>query len=270
MGKGRIDRHILILLFGIFSLLAACSNNEQGGMTESTESAEGEENNPEDFEPVTLLMMTHWDDGQFAHHFKNHLEEKYPHITLEHVRATKDEIEEEVFAKNLQPDIIMTSVDDYYLDMDLLLDLNPLIELFNFDLERLDPSIVNYLEEMSNDGELNGLPFVRPEYALVYNPDIFDLFGVDYPTDDMTWEEVIELARQVTGERDGVQYRGLHPGLPGLFDFMLRQVEDAQLVDPETHEPMIEQNEAFKMYLQRLEVVYSIPGNEMNLVMETE
>ena len=276
MSKSSIGKFIMVLLFGAFIVLTACDedNNVNKDMTNvetnddhsgNLDHDENEQNVDEDnLEPVTLLMMTHWNDGQFEHHFKNHLEEKYPHITLEHVRATKDDIEEEVFAKDLKPDIIMTSVDNYYLDIDLLLDLNPLIDSFNFDLDRLDPSIVNYLEEMSNEGELNGLPFVRPEYALVYNPDIFDMFGVDYPTDNMTWDEVIELARQVTGEKNGVQFRGLHPGLPGLFEFMLQQVENSHLVDPDTHEPVIEQNEPFKIYLQRLETIYSIPGNEMN------
>src|SRR5699024_12294781 len=117
------------------------------------------------------------------------------------------------------------------LDMNLLLDLNPLIEFNDFELDRLEPSILEYLEEMSHDGELNGLPYIRPEYALVYNKDIFDLFGVSYPEDNMTWDEVIDLAQEVTGERNGVQYRGLHAALPGVFEFMLSQVEDTYLVD---------------------------------------
>src|SRR5690625_3617830 len=264
MGKWKLDRHILLLLFGIFMLLAGCASGEVDG--EGQGNAGDTENNDhvnntdvdanhaenvseeENLEPVTLLMMTHWEDGQFENRLKSHVEDKYPHITLEHVRSTMDEIEENVFAKNLEPDIIMTSVTDYYLEMDLLLDLHPLIDKNNFDLDRLDSSILKYLEDMSNDGELNGLPFIRPEYALVYNPEIFDLFGVPYPTDNMTWDEVIELAYEVTGERNGVHYRGLHPGLPGQFDFMMRQVENNLLVDPETHEPIIEESEPFKIY----------------------
>ena len=237
-------------------------NENEASESESNNNNENE-NDEEDLEPVTLLMMTHWDDGQFENRIKSHVEDKYPHITIEHIESKMDEIEEKVFAKGFQPDIIMTSVNDYYLDMDLLLDLNPLIESNDFDLDRIEPSILEYLEEMSHDGELNGLPYIRPEYALVYNKDIFDLFGVSYPEDNMTWDEVIDLAQEVTGERNGVQYRGLHAALPGVFEFMLSQVEDTYLVDPETHEPIIDESETFKLYLQRLEEVYRIPGNEM-------
>jgi len=234
------------------------TENENNNDTENTNNDDNSVGGEEDFEPVTLLMVTHWDDNQFEHNFKNHLEDAYPHITLEHVQSRYDELEENVFAKNLEPDIMMTVPSEYLLEIDLLMDLNPLIEKNNFDLNRLEPGIMSYLEAMSNDGELNGLPFIRPEYALVYNPDIFDTFGVPYPTDDMTWEEVIELAYEVTGERNGVEYKGLHPG---NFDFMMRQLENPHLVDPETHEPIIDQNEPFKIYLQTLEEVFGIPGN---------
>ena len=271
MGKRKASKLLFFVLLLVFTcIMAACSNSNQtsgeknkdddtnqsentnNGTTDSGDSEEGEP------EPVTLLMMTHWGDEQFEQNFKQHIEKEFPHITLEHVSSNWRDIEENVFAKNLEPDIIMTSVTKHYLDMDLLADHTPLIEKHNFDLDSLDQSILTYLTDMSNEGELNGLPYIRPEYALVYNPDIFDLFGVEYPTDGMTWDEVIELAKKVTGERNGVAYRGLHPG-----SHMFTQVPDSLLVDPETDEPIVDQSEPFKIYLERLEEIYSIPGNEM-------
>ncbi|WP_285848327.1 hypothetical protein [Paenibacillus sp. MER TA 81-3] len=36
----------------------------------------------------------------------------------------------------------------------------------------------------------------------------------------MTWDETLELAKQVTAERDGVKYKGLSFGynIPGMVD----------------------------------------------------
>src|SRR5699024_11488474 len=102
------------------------------------------------------LMITDCDDGQLENTIKRRVKNKYTNITIEHIESKMDEIEEKVFAKGFQPDIIMTSVNDYYLDMDLLLDLNPLIESNDFDLDRIEPSILEYLAEMSHDGELTG------------------------------------------------------------------------------------------------------------------
>lgn len=269
------QRMVLSIVLFLVLLLFGCSsdndtsqtptNNEENNLTNiennnnDDNSNEGIDNNLEDdLEPVTLLMVTHWGDGQFEENFKQHVEEALPHITLEHVQSRQDELEENVFAKNLKPDIMMASVTDYLIEIDLLLDLYPLIEKFGFDLGRLEPGIMDYLKNMSHEGELNGLPLIRPEYALVYNPDIFDLFGVSYPRDGMTWEEVIDLAREVTNQINDVHYRGFHPG---DFDFMMRQIPTAEYVDPETHEPTIADSEPFRIYLERLEATYNIPGN---------
>lgn len=272
-------RHYTI--FGCLLLLAllllGCSGeNEADGSVENNENIENQtknnnNNDNEDdplegeLEEVTLYMVTHWDDAQFEHNFKSHVEEKFPHITLEHIHSRYDELEENVFAKNLRPDILMNSVSDYLIEIDLLLDLYPLIEKFGFDLDRLEPGIMGYLKDMSNVGELNGLPLIRPEYALVYNPDIFDLFGVPYPTDGMTWDEIIELASKVTGEMNGVHYRGLHSG---SYHHKMTQLEDSLLVDPETHEPIIDQNENYRLYLERLQAILNIPGNGFETVAE--
>src|SRR5699024_11522958 len=50
----------------------------------------------------------------------------------------------------------------------------------------------------------------------------------------------------------------------GQYNVRKRQLEeDAFLVEPQTHKPINDQNEAFKIYLERLEAVWSIPGNGM-------
>src|SRR5690625_7555193 len=119
----------IILLFGLFIVLVACSSDDQGAATEpdnnvegkeepdNTESPEnsGEANTEEDFEEVTLLMVTHGSDEQFEHNFKSHLEDKYPHMTLEHIQSRHDELEENGSAKNLEPDLMMTSASNYLL-----------------------------------------------------------------------------------------------------------------------------------------------------------
>src|SRR5690625_8001127 len=76
-------------------------NENEASESESNNNNENE-NDEEDLEPVTLLMMTHWDDGQFENRIKSHVEDKYPHITIEHIESKMDEIEEKVFAKGFR------------------------------------------------------------------------------------------------------------------------------------------------------------------------
>ncbi|KRG11740.1 hypothetical protein ACA29_15285 [Lederbergia galactosidilytica] len=56
------------------------------------------------------------------------------------------------------------------------------------------------------------LPFQSPRNVMYYNKDIFDMVGEPYPEVGLTWPEAVELARKLTIERDGVQYRGLDIG----------------------------------------------------------
>ncbi len=133
--------------------------------------------------------------------------------------------------------------------------MNDLIEEFEYDLDRFEPAIIDYIR--NEDGEIKALPAGRPMYALHYNKDVFDTIGVDYPKDDMTWEEVVELAEQLTQERDGTQYRGLDLDVP--YDAYTQFSQNS--VDPDTNEVLIQESEAYRRYLEMIQNVTSIPGN---------
>ncbi len=80
-------------------------------------------------------------------------------------------------------------------------------------------------DQVTVDGKLYELPFRNDFWVLFYNKDIFDNAGVDYPTNDMTWDEYDELARKVTDTTFGSQVYGAHYhtwrstiGLMGVLD----------------------------------------------------
>lgn len=89
-----------------------------------------------------------------------------------------------------------------------------------------------------------------------YNKDVFDLLGVEYPTDGMTWEEVVELAKETTRELNGVQYLGLDLDVP--YDAWTQFSVSA--MDPETDEVVIANSEEYKRFFQLLQDVLTIPG----------
>ena len=65
-------------------------------------------------------------------------------------------------------------------------------------------------ERVTVDGSLYQMPFGSSFWVMYYNKDIFDAAGVDYPTNDMTFEEYDELARKVTDTTFGAQIYGAH------------------------------------------------------------
>ncbi|MCI5699872.1 MAG: sugar ABC transporter substrate-binding protein [Lachnospiraceae bacterium] len=75
------------------------------------------------------------------------------------------------------------------------MDLTPLFEQNEYDLSNYGTVIDQH---MTFGGDVYALPFRTNDWVLFYNKDIFDAAGVNYPSDDMTWEEVGELAKEIT------------------------------------------------------------------------
>ncbi|MBO0994727.1 ABC transporter substrate-binding protein [Bacillus sp. SD088] len=231
-----------ILLFGI-AVLSGCTSKTK------TESA----NNGEP-DPITLKI--HFaEDEAFIDAFIKPAEEKFPYITFEHVEGDL----EELIAARKAPDILWFWDQgwlEHASELEMTYDMRELIEETGFDISRFNPNQLAEWQEFSGE-ELWVLPMSSDRFALMYNKDIFDLFGVEYPADGMTWEEVVDLARKLTGERNGMEYQGLYmpkSGAPIAWTA-------GNLVDPETDEPLWTNNDTVRNFFELYKEVYSIPGN---------
>ena len=56
----------------------------------------------------------------------------------------------------------------------------------------------------SNDGKIYGVPVSVVTSCLYYNKDLFDQAGVEYPSDDWTWEDVEKASKEIQSKIDGV------------------------------------------------------------------
>ncbi len=91
-----------------------------------------------------------------------------------------------------------------YMENDLILNLDDYIA----NDDAID--IANYYEGIVDLYKSNGVQYAIPKdhdtIALLYNKAIFDKYGVEYPTDDWTWEDVLAAATAITeaGKDDGI------------------------------------------------------------------
>ncbi len=67
----------------------------------------------------------------------------------------------------------------------------------------LDDFYQGALDSYTWDGKLMALPFVSSPELLFYNVDKFDEAGLDYPTNDWTYEDLKETALQLTLDSNG-------------------------------------------------------------------
>ncbi len=65
-------------------------------------------------------------------------------------------------------------------------------------------------DQITVNDNLYELPFRSDFWVLYYNKDVFDKAGVEYPTNDMTFEQYDELARKLTNPEPGSEVFGAH------------------------------------------------------------
>ena len=91
-----------------------------------------------------------------------------------------------------------------YMENDLILPLDDYIAAD----DAID--LANYYDGIVELYKSNGVQYALPKdhdtIALLYNKAIFDKYGVDYPTDDWSWDDVLAAATKITeaGKDDGV------------------------------------------------------------------
>ncbi|WP_168735472.1 ABC transporter substrate-binding protein [Cohnella fermenti] len=167
-------------------------------------------------EPLTLTFYSTsgtFPDVEFNTLIADPIHAKYPNVTIERITPAANTTNEEVLS-TYTPDIIYSSSSSHanIIRTGVYEDLRPYIEKFGFDTSRIKPILWNYAQELTKGkgDQIWIIPFNANQHVLYYNKDIFDKFGVPYPTDEQqTWDDVIEIAKKLTRTVNGVHYVGL-------------------------------------------------------------
>lgn len=146
------------------------------------------------------LNIGYFSEQQFENRYSSLLSIEYPQLNY-NIIPTNELIKGK---QSIQEWTAENAVDLIYLPPDqiqsfsnngLIQELDPYIQKTSFPLEAYVPSAVKLMKQYG-DGKLYGLAPNFYSRALVYNPRIFEQYGIPYPEDQMTWEELIEIARQ--------------------------------------------------------------------------
>ncbi|WP_062109955.1 ABC transporter substrate-binding protein [Bacillus niameyensis] len=259
---------ILVMFTFLCLIFTGCSNqtntdskeNETNAndQTDETSNEPTEQNTDEDpEEKVKITIAYQWGEDAFNKRYRP-IEEYLGNVEIEFVASTNTlQGFEEMFAAGIKPDIIVDQNIFALQDLDVIYPLDDLLEQSGFDVGIFDQPLLDSLRAYDDEGRTIGLPDGTSVIGLYYNKDVFDLFGIDYPDPEkpMTWQEVLDLARKMTVERDGVQYIGLD----GMSRFALQQFAPTA-TNPETGEVLINEREAYKRYFDLVAEFYNIPG----------
>lgn len=209
-------------------------------------------------DPVTLTVWNQsagiLNDEDLETFLGKPVRNKYPNISFQLVTGTTLD---QMITSGEIPDLITTSNPYLYglIQYKLADNLNEMIKQESIDMKRFEPAVTDALKLYGEHGETFGMPFAMNYGITLYNKAIFDKFGVPYPTDHMTWEQMIELSRRITRKDGADEYIGFDPG---SVQTMIRP-RTLPVVDA-AREKAAFNTEPIKEIFGYLQKLYGIPG----------
>lgn len=236
-------------------LLSACGGtNNTPAATEKVTPVEVKK------DPVTLTVYfqypNDWPEEEFMKTFAEPLMKKYPHMTIKYIPGGKLS---ELIAAGGQIDIVFASIGkvaESLMDYKLETDITAMMKKNNYNTNHLDQTMVDAAKQIAGGG-MYGLPVYTMPQAIYYNKDLFDKFGVPYPKDGLSWDQVYELSKSLTRNEGGVQYYGFGTSYGHLA--MLNQ-QSIPIVYTDTKRSTFDKDEKWRSFADNLIRFYKLPG----------
>lgn len=248
-------------------MLAACGSGTGGGGAapgagsgKPGESAAAPAPRKDPVELSIINGMSTMTDEQFMEEYGKPIMAKFPHVKIKYFIGNSSKTMTERITAGEPIDIIFASSGltvESLIDHNLQYDISGLIKSYQYDLNRIEPTSIEFQKKLANGG-IYGLPINTNTLALFYNKDIFDKFGVSYPKEGMTWDEMYDLAKKMSRQDSGIQYRGFVMSFPHMF--RLNQLS-VPFVDPQTNKPTFD-SDGFKKLTENFARFFALPGNE--------
>lgn len=243
-----------VLIFTMTAaLLGACSGAGSGGDGNKAKEGQGTEKPVKDItkEPAEIVFYSNNGDPteSFDFRFGDSLRKKFPNYTIKYIMRGQGTNLPELLAAGTRFDIFFTTIgnfENFAFDSAIEYDMTGLIESSKVDLNRFEPTIIDAIKQTSG-GKMYALPVFNTNLVLYYNKTLFDKFGVAYPKNGMTWEQVTELSKRLSRSEGGTQYYGFTQS--PLHSVRMRQLP-IPLADLKTDTPTINTDDRWKTYFQ--------------------
>ncbi len=157
------------------------------------------------FKGKTVLRAAYWGDIKEVEIITNSVKrfkQKNPgiEVQLEKLPAGDAYIEKMLtqIAGGNPPDVMFVNAERFivFAEKGVLMSLNDFIKKENFPLNKFYKKIV---DKFTVNGNVYALPRdIAPVCVVYYNKDLFDKAGVKYPTNDWTWNDLLNKAKKLT------------------------------------------------------------------------
>lgn len=196
--RGKILALVLILAF----VIAGCGQNETGNGTADANETSGENKGTEkNDENVEITFMNYSSSGANEETLVKMVaafEKENPGIKVNIQTYGFGDYFQQLatnVAGGSTPDVFELNIENFR----AYATKNVIAEIKGVDTSQIHPTT---LKAFAIDGVQYGLPTKFSNVVMIYNKDLFDQAGVDYPTKDWTWEDELAAAETIRGLGD--------------------------------------------------------------------
>lgn len=244
-----------LFLLTLATVLGACTGKPQSkqadadnGTRTSTDSLIPKNDKGD---PVEIVFYTNNGDSEasFDYRYGDTIRKKFPNYSIKYIPRTQGTNLDELLTNGTRFDIFFQSIgnfEEWAFPFGIEYDMSELIKKHQVDLNRFEPTIINAIQQASG-GKLFGIPVQTNNLVLYYNKDIFDKFGVEYPKDGMTWEEMVKLSLRLSRNDGNRQYLGYVHSPSHTIRMNPMSIPN---VDVKTGQPTIYKDEHWKTFYE--------------------
>jgi len=192
---------VMAIVLCVLMVATACGSQAPAA-NDSTSSAGNSDTSSPDTEKITIKFEQFSGSGDTEAYLKQMIEEYnklHPNVTIELQTIGFGGYFNQLMAKvagGQAPDVFELNYENFvsYAKKGVLLPLDDLIQKSGYDISKYNPMALNAFK---TDGIQYGLPNSFSTVLLFYNKDLFDRANVPYPTNDWTWDDVLEAAKKI-------------------------------------------------------------------------
>lgn len=191
--KGKFG--LLAILLAIAVIVAGCGGN-------AATNGSGSSGGKTSADKIEIRVAT-WDTApemmDILNTAKAQFEKSNPHVTVKIEASQYDNYMTKLqtqLAAGEPPDLIQIGERDLnrYIGKGIVIDLVPYLENTTY----LDELVPGLEEIITIEGKVPAIPAAPSSPAMFYNKKLFDDAGIPYPEDGWTWEELLDIAKQLT------------------------------------------------------------------------